>query len=77
MARRACTSQRVTHMHVCVCVRADRPSFEPRCCGRQGEKFVLKFPHAVLDSFIRSFSVLNELAVKSESEVTTSNPNLV
>jgi len=34
-----------------------------------GEKFVLQFPHAVLDSFIRSFPVLNELANKTETEV--------
>jgi hypothetical protein len=33
------------------------------------EKFVLKFPHPVLGSFIRSFSVLNELANKTETEV--------
>jgi hypothetical protein len=33
------------------------------------EKFVLKFPHAVLISFIRSFSVLDGLAVKNETEV--------
>jgi len=33
------------------------------------EKFVLKFPHAVLNSFIKSFGVLNELAHKSETEV--------
>ena len=33
------------------------------------EKFVLKFPHAVLGSFIKSFSVVNELAHRSETEV--------
>jgi len=33
------------------------------------EKFVLKFPRPVLGSFIRSFSVLNELAVKTETQV--------
>ena len=30
------------------------------------EKFVLKFPHSVLESFIRSFSVIHELAYASE-----------
>ena len=30
---------------------------------------MLKFPHAVLDSFIRSFAVLNELAIKTETRV--------
>lgn len=34
------------------------------------EKFVLKFPHAVLISFVRSFGVLDKLAVQSETEVT-------
>jgi len=33
------------------------------------EKFVLKFPRPVLGSFIKSFGVLNELAVKTETEV--------
>jgi len=33
------------------------------------EKFVLKFPLAVLLSFVRSFGVLDKLAVKSETEV--------
>jgi len=33
------------------------------------EKFVLKFPHQVLGSFIRSFGVINELAVHSETAV--------
>lgn len=33
------------------------------------EKFVLKFPMAVLGSFIKSFSVINELAHKTETEV--------
>ena len=33
------------------------------------EKFVLKFPRPVLGSFIRSFGVLHELAVKTETEV--------
>ena len=33
------------------------------------EKFVLKFPLPVLISFIRSFGVLNELAVRTETEV--------
>ena len=46
----------------------DLAGAEPSPLGG-GEKFVLKFPHAVLDSFIRSFAVLNELAVKSETQV--------
>eukprot|EP00326_Haptolina_ericina_P043239 CAMPEP_0181257476 /NCGR_PEP_ID=MMETSP1096-20121128/50265_1 /TAXON_ID=156174 ORGANISM="Chrysochromulina ericina, Strain CCMP281" /NCGR_SAMPLE_ID=MMETSP1096 /ASSEMBLY_ACC=CAM_ASM_000453 /LENGTH=613 /DNA_ID=CAMNT_0023355797 /DNA_START=93 /DNA_END=1934 /DNA_ORIENTATION=- len=33
------------------------------------EKFVLKFPMVVLASFIKSFSVINELAHKTETEV--------
>lgn len=33
------------------------------------EKLVLKFPHAVFDSFVQSFAVLNELAKSSETEV--------
>jgi len=33
------------------------------------EKFVLQFPRPVLGSFIRSFGVLNELAVKTETQV--------
>lgn len=33
------------------------------------EKFVLKFPHPVLGSFIRSFGVINELADLSETAV--------
>jgi len=33
------------------------------------EKFVLKFPHPVLGSFIRSFGVINELAERSETAV--------
>ena len=36
---------------------------------RGSEKFVLKFPHFVLDSFIQSFHVINELANRSETEV--------
>ena len=46
----------------------DLAGAEPSPLGG-AEKFVLKFPHAVLDSFIRSFAVLNELAVKSETAV--------
>ena len=46
----------------------DLAGAEPSPLGG-AEKFVLKFPHAVLDSFIRSFSVLNDLAVASETEV--------
>ena len=46
----------------------DLAGAEPSPLGG-AEKFVLKFPHAVLDSFIRSFKVLNELAVKSETAV--------
>lgn len=33
------------------------------------EKFVLKFPHAVLKAFLRSFPVVRELADESETEV--------
>ena len=44
----------------------DLAGAEPSPLGG-AEKFVLKFPHAVLDSFIRSFAVLNELAVQSET----------
>jgi len=33
------------------------------------EKFVLKFPHSVLGAFIRSFGVINELAVHTETHV--------
>lgn len=33
------------------------------------EKFVLKFPRTVLSSFIKSFKIVGELAVKSESQV--------
>ena len=33
------------------------------------EKFVLKFPHPVLGSFIRSFGVINQLAHDSETKV--------
>ena len=46
----------------------DLAGAEPSPLGG-AEKFVLKFPHAVLDSFIRSFAVLNELAVKTETQV--------
>ena len=46
----------------------DLAGAEPSPLGG-AEKFVLKFPHAVLDSFIRSFSVLNDLAVATETEV--------
>jgi hypothetical protein len=46
----------------------DLAGAEPSPLGG-AEKFVLKFPHAVLDSFIRSFAVLNELAVKTETAV--------
>ena len=46
----------------------DLAGAEPSPLGG-GEKFVLKFPHAVLDSFIRSFAVLNDLAVATETEV--------
>jgi hypothetical protein len=46
----------------------DLAGAEPSPLGG-GEKFVLKFPHAVLDSFIRSFSVLNELAHLTETQV--------
>mmetsp|Transcript_58618 Transcript_58618/g.96766 ORF Transcript_58618/g.96766 Transcript_58618/m.96766 type:complete len:993 (-) Transcript_58618:255-3233(-) len=46
----------------------DLSGAEPSPLGG-AEKLVLKFPHAVLNSFIRSFSVLNELAVKSETHV--------
>ena len=46
----------------------DLAGAEPSPLGG-GEKFVLKFPHAVLDSFIRSFSVLNELAIHPETKV--------
>ena len=46
----------------------DLAGAEPSPLGG-AEKFVLKFPHAVLDSFIRSFAVLNELAVKNEMQV--------
>mmetsp|Transcript_3556 Transcript_3556/g.8885 ORF Transcript_3556/g.8885 Transcript_3556/m.8885 type:complete len:1071 (-) Transcript_3556:85-3297(-) len=39
-------------------------------CPQEGcEKFVLKFPQKVLVSFLRSFSIIKELAVSSESEV--------
>lgn len=34
------------------------------------EKFVLKFPMPVLASFIKSFSIINELAHKTETEVS-------
>merc|ERR1719335_909034 len=46
----------------------DLAGAEPSPLGG-AEKLVLKFPHAVLDSFIRSFSVLNDLAIASETEV--------
>ena len=46
----------------------DLAGAEPSPLGG-AEKFVLKFPHAVLDSFIRSFAVLNELAIKTETQV--------
>jgi hypothetical protein len=46
----------------------DLAGAEPSPLGG-GEKLVLKFPHAVLDSFIQSFGVLNHLAVRSETEV--------
>jgi len=46
----------------------DLAGAEPSPLGG-AEKFVLKFPHAVLDSFIRSFAVLNELAVQTETSV--------
>ena len=46
----------------------DLAGAEPSPLGG-AEKFVLKFPHAVLDSFIRSFSVLNELAARTETQV--------
>merc|ERR1719453_2344972 len=45
----------------------DLAGAEPSPLGG-AEKFVLKFPHAVLDSFIRSFSVVNELAIRSETD---------
>jgi len=46
----------------------DLAGAEPSPLGG-AEKLVLKFPHAVLDSFIRSFAVINELAIKSETTV--------
>jgi len=46
----------------------DLAGAEPSPLGG-AEKLVLKFPHAVLDSFIQSFGVLNHLAVRSETEV--------
>ena len=46
----------------------DLAGAEPSPLGG-AEKLVLKFPHAVLDSFVRSFEVLNALAVKSETAV--------
>jgi len=46
----------------------DLAGAEPSPLGG-GEKLVLKFPHAVLDSFIRSFSVLNDLALRTETQV--------
>ena len=33
------------------------------------EKFVVKFPHAVLNSFIRSFPVVQQLATLTETEL--------
>ena len=30
-----------------------------------------RFPHAVMGSFIRSFALLNDLAIKTETEVRT------
>ena len=46
----------------------DLAGAEPSPLGG-AEKFVLKFPHAVLDSFIRSFGVLNQLADNDETAV--------
>ena len=33
------------------------------------EKFVLKFPHAVLNSFIDSFPIVQQLATLNETEL--------
>ena len=33
------------------------------------EKFVIKFPHAVLNSFIRSFPIVQLLAIYTETEL--------
>ena len=52
----------------------DLAGAEPSPLGG-GEKLVLKFPHAVLDSFIRSFSVLNDLALRTETQVTEEPPS--
>merc|ERR1712226_1204776 len=39
-------------------------------CPQEGcEKFVLKFPHNLLVSFLNSFSIVKELSVKTETEV--------
>ena len=50
----------------------DLAGAEPSPLGG-AEKFVLKFPHAVLDSFIRSFAVLNDLAIHTETKVIASD----
>lgn len=46
----------------------DLAGAEPSPLGG-AEKLVLKFPHEVLDSFVKSFSVINELAINTETRV--------